>query len=1075
MLWRARGGMIHYASVLQQRCLRHWALWFEARRAKRPMRIALSRRGSLRVKRVALSTWVVAADRRAVAVLKRCAAARLAADVAIERAFASWTLLRLRRARRLTLDRRAYLFMGVRLLTKVYGGWHGLAVQRKQLGSLMPHAWRRIEALRLSASFSCWASFSASTSAAIATAAVRRSLVVAAGSRAAARALFMYAKARSRKLHALRAAAAATRSCAVARPWAGWKAAYADRVFSRTVRARLRLGFRQWAGRHARRVAYALRLYAAGRLDARALCGRVAKEWRVAAAGMARRRAISEHLTRRTERKALRGALATLAVRAELAARTDDAVAAHLLRGCTAAVARWKMLTCVANQFELEWRCAVRFKYRWMTRLVVDGWRRLLVQRHARWGVVAEAEQRFGKRRRVRALRAWRDFAVPAAAAAALSAAHAGGLRLRHCLPRWRESICHAQKRRVATRRAVSHRCSKTQAVHLNAWCEYVAVRVSRRLDKAARLASLVSALAAARLRRVHSAWVGWHTARMAQNAALAARTATFRWRLQLKALWQMQHYTVYSRVRDQSQRAADIHAARQRLRLGMATWRVITCSQHLYRRDEDKAAAMHNLSLTRSCWHGMLRYHARQQMKSSQIRQAYDEYRMRLTHLGVTQWLAVGLARHEHKLQAAADRAAHEAGESLRRAEKFARRWRAVAAQKRRGAACAIQGGGGSPRLISSRTRAGDTSLEQGLASMEKADAQAHTLDKPHEPRRTQPNSLTSPPGTAERLNRHATRIESSAERDPYRLEATGGFASALAAAVRSVPSVGDGADELTRFLPEARTRKLPRQLPIWMQAHGESTPVALSSPQPQSLPHQPVHSGSSLVSRPPPSCSHSLAGQFSCHQNQHGSQGIQMPPPSPPLSRPPCYNIAETLLTLTPASMRPATHPAPLLSAPQPADEFTTVGPCSNRQLLPWAYVAAHETTSTGFATPGCSPAASCTGDESRADHQISALNEVRAIERQLRQFAEEKAKFDASCALHAQLSAQLRRFPAQATQADATEEALPSLQREAALEELRRVASQLAQYEGGRDERQQAVTALMRRIKELRKICT
>ena len=40
---------------------------------------------------------------------------------------------------------------------------------------------------------------------------------------------------------------------------------------------------------------------------------------------------------------------------------------------------------------------------------------------------------------------------------------------------------------------------------------------------------------------------------------------------------------------------------------------------------------------------YGMLRYHARQQMKSSQIRQAYDEYRMRLTHLGVTQWLAVG------------------------------------------------------------------------------------------------------------------------------------------------------------------------------------------------------------------------------------------------------------------------------------------------------------------------------------------------------------------------------------------------------------------------------------------------
>ena len=149
-------------------------------------------------------------------------------------------------------------------------------------------------------------------------------------------------------------------------------------------------------------------------------------------------------------------------------------------------MARWKVLTCVANQFELEWRCAVRFKYRWMTRLVVDGRRRLLVQRHARWGVVAEAEQRLCDD--ACALRAWRDFAVPAAAAAP-SAAHAGGLRLRHCCRAGvRAWSCTKASR---TRRAVSHRCFKTQAVHLNAWCEYVAVRVSRRLDKAARLASL--------------------------------------------------------------------------------------------------------------------------------------------------------------------------------------------------------------------------------------------------------------------------------------------------------------------------------------------------------------------------------------------------------------------------------------------------------------------------------------------------------------------------------------------------------------------------------------------------------
>ena len=118
---------------------------------------------------------------------------------------------------------------------------------------------------------------------------------------------------------------------------------------------------------------------------------------------------------------------------------------------------------------------------------------------------------------------------------------------------------------------------------------------------------------------------------------------------------------------------------------------------------------------------------------------------------------------------------------------------------------------------------------------------------------------------------------------------------------------------------------------------------------------------------------------------------------------------------------------------------------------------------------------------GDASDEDE----VAEVRHIETQLRRFAEERADFDASCALHAKLSALLHR-PASAPPAGSAQVAgggappavalaLPAMQREAVGEALRRVGAKLAEYERVQGERQRTVGALAKRIAELRAAMT
>ena len=113
--------------------------------------------------------------------------------------------------------------------------------------------------------------------------------------------------------------------------------------------------------------------------------------------------------------------------------------------------------------------------------------------------------------------------------------------------------------------------------------------------------------------------------------------------------------------------------------------------------------------------------------------------------------------------------------------------------------------------------------------------------------------------------------------------------------------------------------------------------------------------------------------------------------------------------------------------------------------------------------------------------SDQRRAALCEVRAIERSLRRFAEEKAEFEANHALRGLLGASLRDEPgtldgctSPTAPTPATDLQLhPSslLPGETRGEAWRRLSAQIAEYESKHAERQRAVGELVMRLEALR----
>ena len=88
--WRARAALLHFAFVLQARCVVHWAAWVACRRDRRPERERIARLAARRALARAWSKWLLAADERSTFLLRYCAAARIADDAGLERALCAW-------------------------------------------------------------------------------------------------------------------------------------------------------------------------------------------------------------------------------------------------------------------------------------------------------------------------------------------------------------------------------------------------------------------------------------------------------------------------------------------------------------------------------------------------------------------------------------------------------------------------------------------------------------------------------------------------------------------------------------------------------------------------------------------------------------------------------------------------------------------------------------------------------------------------------------------------------------------------------------------------------------------------
>ena len=685
MRGRARHSLLHFATTLQRRCLLGWAAWMAERLRKRPSKTRMAQVAAVQVRRTTWRRWVAAAERHGANLLQQCAAQRLAVDHALEAALSKWCQARTGAVHRALLSRRAYIFMAARLEARIFDAWSGLRRQRLLLVALAPRARARLEVARLRHGVGAWRQAATLRVCASALGASRRLAVEVAAARAGARAFLVSLRARSQRVAQLHAAAEAAKALSTRPLWNGWRRVHAAREAARAAAVRASRGWRRWAGRARRTSVHCAQLGHAVAMHSASLGRRVATAWHLAARLQASRRSASATVDGRRRRATLQRAWRTLA---RVAVEMHCQEYARLMgerRRKRAIVGEWLRLTLATNAFDASWRRSVRHRYFVLLRVLLRAWRGLLALRHERWASVLEAEARFGKRRRRRALLHWRDETVPVALATALADEYSELTRKRNALPRWRHAAAQRAARARATRAAVALFGATLSHAVLAAWGSYVTSRQQRTAQKAERLEELRCLLAGAVRARLFRAWWAWHCAEAAWRAHSARLTRAVRALRQRRSLATLHVQTEGSRLRRMELRLAAQHAAFRRGRAGWLAWAAAAARRRSYALAARGADLQYADSLQRACWGGWVRYHRRKQHKAAQLREAYASHARRLQQLGAAQWVAVGLARHEAKLEAATARAAERAADSLRRAERFARHWRALTAARKR------------------------------------------------------------------------------------------------------------------------------------------------------------------------------------------------------------------------------------------------------------------------------------------------------------------------------------------------------------------------------------------------------
>jgi hypothetical protein len=131
------------------------------------------------------------------------------------------------------LTRRAYLFMAMRLISRIFGGWNGLRLSRAALLSFEPKAAARLLLLRMRHHLWQWHAAAAARTADEHYALECALTIQRAGARTVLRSLAALATRRRRRRSAVSVAVEGVRMARIRRQWGGWSRAFAVRVAMR--------------------------------------------------------------------------------------------------------------------------------------------------------------------------------------------------------------------------------------------------------------------------------------------------------------------------------------------------------------------------------------------------------------------------------------------------------------------------------------------------------------------------------------------------------------------------------------------------------------------------------------------------------------------------------------------------------------------------------------------------------------------------------------------------------------------------------------------------------------------------
>lgn len=680
----ARRVLVGRALRLLRTCLGGWSTWLEARRLKRPAKVALRRRGRLSRLRLAHHRWAAAANERRMAQALIVLAAAQSRSAALSASVARWRAARAVLLRRAVRTRRAYLFMASRLLGAVMGAWRQLPEARRRLEAAVPRVAARLQLTRLRLQVGRW-------QLAVASAAGRKHLL--AGCDRRARTAALCAALAALRAPALRqcarrraavAVAAAGRASALCLHLRGWRIAYTRRSQGREAVAAMARGLRQWrraAGTSKRRTAAAT----AASADA-------ALRWRRGWLGWWR--ALSS--ARRLERQGL--VLARQAGRhadsrrafgqwrpcarfsAAAAAAAEAARAVLLAR----VVCDWRAQTAEAEAADGAWRRAVRSRYFRLVGRGFGGWSLLVEWRRALRGrgqAVCAARRRL---HRLRAVSVWRSRAAAAASRRALAESFAEARALSIALGAWRAFRSEQHRLAAAARMADASHAEALCARMVGAWMRFAWLRSERRVAKAAERAAHCAALRRAARGRWLQRWRQLYAGGLTRAVVQAGNVrAVGRWRAG-RALCRLQSNVLARRVGLGRWRMATCHVSRRRLCRALRGWFGYLSWQSDHRSARRLAESSAGRRLCRMCWAGWERYHVRKRHKAALMASAAASYRREMRTRTVAAWLQSGLAAHTAKVELVAARTALRAAQSLRLADRFARRWLAAVAERR-------------------------------------------------------------------------------------------------------------------------------------------------------------------------------------------------------------------------------------------------------------------------------------------------------------------------------------------------------------------------------------------------------